>query len=483
MRAAWFVGGVFAVGLGVPSVAQAICDTCCRGAPRACTLPNGAPGHAICSDGIWDGCEPDPPKLSLALTTSDGRQVSTVNGFVQGSTGTLFRGQRDSVSLSLYASDPVGMPWAYVSVRAVATCGKATNALSTIERTGSVFPAVPRSPAVYTGTISVLLAASRWWDAAVAPCPDGSPADELEMFFRPYALSSAGVWRTSAEVSVRLVATIRLVTWNIRHGSQGHDDYCAAHGTDPACVDIALQRQQLVGLHPDIVLLQEVMEGCYSGQQIQETSYLASAGFPYSAFFLEDYGVPGCWTMYSTIGAYGESILSRFPFSSTQNYDLPFALYKHGGLGRANVSLPPFEFSVFTLHPGGIGGATWDTAKSVAQHDLICQKVLEQGVSATHSVIWGGDFNNTIPQIDTYYSPSFLWTTSIPFYYDNQPMIWCSQLPRQDLSLRPATDRIDHLFGWSVVPFHVVGGQDEPDLIVYSDHSAVTGVFRLDSAL
>ena len=49
---------IVAIAFAWSTSAQAICDTCCRGAPPTCVSPDG-PGHRACEDGIWGTCVAD----------------------------------------------------------------------------------------------------------------------------------------------------------------------------------------------------------------------------------------------------------------------------------------------------------------------------------------------------------------------------------------------------------------------------------------
>ncbi len=218
--------------------------------------------------------------------------------------------------------------------------------------------------------------------------------------------------------------------------------------------------------YADVVLLQEVGEGCYRSNYLAETSFYALNNgyhqYPYYAFFLQAYNAGGCG---SFTGKYGDAILSRFSITSTATLDLPHAFYGHGGLGRATFTLPPFEFAAYTLHPMGL---SIGNTEAIDQHNFICQQIGSYGLTPQKFAIWGGDFNTDLPWLDYFYGS-----------------MQCSNFPR--LNLVQADHGIfDHVFGSypsGMTPFVWRYGATVPNSYGASDHAALIGAFRINGTL
>ncbi len=211
-----------------PTRAEAYCPTCCVPvAPPTCRMPNGAPGHKVCSDGLWDGCTPDAGDLTAWLQMSDGRTITARNWSAGGTGGgpsgggLIYSGQRDpNVHLHLYAVDPDGVTRAYVDGDVTVACGKATTVTSYLQNY-LYFGATRTTAATMSLDVPLVLAGSTgWWGGASNPCPSGLPADEVTLRFVGHKQTSTGVWKQTPQIAVTLISTLRVMTWNIRHGSK-----------------------------------------------------------------------------------------------------------------------------------------------------------------------------------------------------------------------------------------------------------------------
>lgn len=103
-------------------------------------------------------------------------------------------------------------------------------------------------------------------------------------------------------LSCRAPAPIRIVSYNIKHG-RGMDGQ----------VDLDRIADVLIGLRPDIVLLQEVDEVCGRSGQVDEAEYLAEALGMEARF---------CTFMDYDGGRYGLAALSSLPILATERIDL-----------------------------------------------------------------------------------------------------------------------------------------------------------------
>lgn len=105
------------------------------------------------------------------------------------------------------------------------------------------------------------------------------------------------------ETVTSTVATLRVVSYNIRHG-RGSDDK----------LDLGRTASVLRSLSPDIVGLQEVDEGVERSGDVDEAAFLGEALGMHHAFgaFMEYQG-----------GRYGMGILSRYPIQRVTPYELP----------------------------------------------------------------------------------------------------------------------------------------------------------------
>jgi endonuclease/exonuclease/phosphatase family metal-dependent hydrolase len=452
----------------VPTPARAICPTCCTPIhPPQCTLPNGALGYPACIDGSWEGCEGSPAYLEVIAVLSDGRRLSahydsyTGPGGGAGGGGTLFTAARDNnLRIQLNTTDPYGVNLAYVSGTVTATCGKVSNSPTSVTRFFASY-ASGALPGVKHLDVPMILSASRWWDSTAAPCAGNQPADELQVSVVGWKQSGTGAWVSTPSVSIRLISSLRVMSWNIRHGSHVNTESCSANGDQIACMNATEQRQILADRHVDIALLQEVDIGCARSTYLNEPAFYAahpSSPFPYTAFYLQGYNAGGCGSL---SGQYGDAILSKLPIASTTTINLPNALYGGGGVGRAAIQLPPIELASYTIH---ITALTISNLQAIEDHRYMLQQISGYGLTSTKVAIWGGDFNTNNQNLDYYYA-SF------------------GAPPRLNLVQAEPYLGFDHIFGSLPASFTYLAGEVVPNSYPASDHSAVLGVLRINGSL
>jgi endonuclease/exonuclease/phosphatase family metal-dependent hydrolase len=170
---------------------------------------------------------------------------------------------------------------------------------------------------------------------------------------------------------------LRLLTYNVHKGIGGID-----RRYRPERVIAVLGHYQ-----PDLVLLQEVDDGCGRSRCDRQVDLFGRAlGMPHRAFF-PNVRVRGG-------GAYGNAVLSRFPIAAASNVDLTYPGRKRRSALHAALHVParhggrPRTVHVFNLHLGLSGfERRWQLARFFADHPFA-------GLGAHAPVVVGGDFND-----------------------------------------------------------------------------------------
>lgn len=137
-------------------------------------------------------------------------------------------------------------------------------------------------------------------------------------------------------------------------------------------------RALLNDINPDIVMMQEV-RGAHDSITTSQFEQLADSTWPAYAY--------GKNAIYDE-GHHGNSILSRFPIASSENYDISTNNWESRGLLLATISVPgwplPLELActhLDLLHRG-----------RQQQIRAIIQRLAE--LPADHPLVLGGDFND-----------------------------------------------------------------------------------------
>lgn len=158
---------------------------------------------------------------------------------------------------------------------------------------------------------------------------------------------------------------LRVLTWNIHHGS----------GTDgkPSLAQIA---ETIRNHQPDIVLLQEVDQNCNRSGKTDQTAELARLTGLHGAFGK---------AMDFDGGAYGQTILAKFPPANLTVHTLP-----SNGEARIAISAildtPLGKVTAASVHLDHA-----DDARRNAQAQVCAAALL----ASPHPVILAGDFNTT----------------------------------------------------------------------------------------
>jgi len=168
---------------------------------------------------------------------------------------------------------------------------------------------------------------------------------------------------------------LRLVTWNI-HGGLGADGRR----------DLARIAALLEDMKCDVAALQEVGDPHRGARDAEVADHASWLGRRLGWFVA--YGpnliVRGC--------PYGNAVLSRFPISRAQNYDLSVASREPRGCLRADLSLPEGRsLHLFDLHLGLSGGERRRQATMLFSADLLRDTALAA------PLVVCGDFNMWSP--------------------------------------------------------------------------------------
>jgi endonuclease/exonuclease/phosphatase family metal-dependent hydrolase len=393
---------ILAIALGWSTPVRAICDTCCRGAPPRCTSPDG-PGHRVCEDGAWGTCVADDVHVanisvlpSYGIVGNPPTTNASVNNGLSSGGGEFFLGVKDpALSLFFSAVDTNGISSAYAGVTYRVLCGKAAdNSVGTWSST-YLGPFGAQTNATHaSGSRTVSFSGS----APLLSCPGGAQPDELELDVTGYLTNSLGQsWQTPT-VIVRLIGTIKVMTYNIRHGSSASktgwvwngstyvpvDCSTEANGNLVECMDQYEQMNVIVAQRPDILLMQEVDVGQSRSNYLNEPLYYSSdTRWPMrNAFFPEWSG-----------GEYGDAILSRFPYSNAVTHDVPFRMYDRGQLGELDIQLNQFTIQAMTLH---FDRLTTCSDQHGANQVVFTCAVVKNNLSMTSpsAILFGGDFNS-----------------------------------------------------------------------------------------
>jgi len=224
--------------------------------------------------------------------------------------------------------------------------------------------------------------------------------DEIEVDVTGYLTNNLGQsWQTPT-LFVRLIGTVKVMIYNIRHGSSASKTAwvwngstyvpmpCDANGDLPECMNQYEQVNLIVGQKPDVLLMQEVDVGRSRSNYLNEPVYYSSdTRWPMRPMFFPE------WSG----GEYGDAILSRFPYSYAELHDVPFRRYDRGQLGQLDVHLNQFTIQTYTLHLDRITTCSGSGTHGREQVEFTCA-VVENGISLSApstAALFGGDFNST----------------------------------------------------------------------------------------
>lgn len=160
-----------------------------------------------------------------------------------------------------------------------------------------------------------------------------------------------------------MASSLSIVTYNIQHG-RGMDGHYDLKRT--ACA--------LMGLNPDVVLLQEM--DCR-----RPATYMACQPAVLAKWLNMNYAY-GAVKRYAP-GSYGNAILSRYPIINKKNHFLNSDNDRRCCL-EAKIETPLFDFTVFNLHLG---------LKSIERYRNVKEVILPQVQAVRDPALLGGDFN------------------------------------------------------------------------------------------
>jgi endonuclease/exonuclease/phosphatase family metal-dependent hydrolase len=180
-------------------------------------------------------------------------------------------------------------------------------------------------------------------------------------------LQACGLQRKSGAGSSKQAGTIKIMTYNIRHGAPIHRPSDA--------VDLKAVAAVINACAPDLVALQEV-DSMTERAPFDEARELAElTGMHY--YFSRTIDYQG--------GAYGDAILSRYPILSSAHYPLPMPV-KGEDRAIGMVTTEPFPGMKLTF-------ATTHLALKKADRMAQVKVLAEMGRKAGHPLVIAGDFN------------------------------------------------------------------------------------------
>ncbi len=167
---------------------------------------------------------------------------------------------------------------------------------------------------------------------------------------------------------------LRVVSYNIKHG-MGQDGE----------LDLARIAQVLRAQDPDVILLQEVDQGCERSGSIEQAQWLADSLGMYAHFapFMDYDG-----------GQYGLAILSRFTFLDTHEVALPPGLHEPRTALIANIHAHGTPYTIVNVHFDWLDN---DKDRVLQAHELwntIARIAQEPSEGETPVWIIGGDLND-----------------------------------------------------------------------------------------
>lgn len=146
-------------------------------------------------------------------------------------------------------------------------------------------------------------------------------------------------------------------------------------------------RDALHGIHPDIVLLQEVL-GQHELHKKKFDDWPIQPQFEYLAHELWPHFAYGKNAVYS-YGHHGNAILSKYPFSFFENIDISTNQFEKRGLLHGIVEIPHRRkpLHVICVHLGLL------EAERAQQVIKLCERI-DSHVPPDEPLIIGGDFND-----------------------------------------------------------------------------------------
>jgi endonuclease/exonuclease/phosphatase family metal-dependent hydrolase len=176
---------------------------------------------------------------------------------------------------------------------------------------------------------------------------------------------------------------MRLVSWNI-HGGFGRDGKR----------DLRRVADVLLALEADVAALQEVgdPQNRAAARRAAREGHPPDAGDDAAELArMLGWGVAFGPNLVVDGRPYGNAILSRFPITRAQNYDLSVRGHEPRGCLRADLALPDASLHLFNLHLGLSGGERRRQASLLLSADLLRDAAL------TSPLVVCGDFNVWMP--------------------------------------------------------------------------------------
>jgi endonuclease/exonuclease/phosphatase family metal-dependent hydrolase len=170
--------------------------------------------------------------------------------------------------------------------------------------------------------------------------------------------------------------TLHIATYNIHKGFSQFNARMVIHEL----------REQLRGLNPDIVFLQEV-QGKHRGHAEQHDDWPAT---PQHEFLAEDVwqdSAYGCNMAYKN-GHHGNAILSRFPILASHNQDVTHLQFERRGLLHCRIAVPEQPpLHCVCVHLSLFGRSRRKQMEALAAY-------LEASVTPGMPLVIAGDFND-----------------------------------------------------------------------------------------
>jgi endonuclease/exonuclease/phosphatase family metal-dependent hydrolase len=192
-------------------------------------------------------------------------------------------------------------------------------------------------------------------------------------------MKKGGTEKTGEKAPRKRCAKLRLrvFSYNIHKGfSGGNLKYT-----------LALMREEIRKLHPDLLFLQEV-HGEHAGHRNRIKNWPAGSQFEYLAEELWPHFSYGKNVVYGN-GHHGNAILSKFPIERWENINVSQNRFEQRGILHAQLRIPGHArpLHAFCVH---LGLRETDRTKQLAE----IVKRIESSVGSREPLIAAGDFND-----------------------------------------------------------------------------------------
>lgn len=226
--------------------------------------------------------------------------------------------------------------------------------------------------------------------------------------------------------SVHAGDTLSVLTWNTGYGALGNNaDFFMDGGSmvntadeDRVQKNMAAINDEIAGLDPDVVFLQEVDRNSKRSHGIDELDLIREAQSGYCDTFANNYKVVYVPYPLPTIGKVDSGIvtLSKYEVKDSRRFALPCPFsypIRTANLKRClMIDRVPVEGSDKELVLVNLHLEAYDDGDGKAAQTQMLQEILQEEVNDGNYVIAGGDFNQAFSGVDTSMYPKIsedLW--------------------------------------------------------------------------